>query len=328
MKVQELRQLLTTIDRELLEKAFVESYKQFSKHQKEEVDQLICDILAGKSAKESGKKEEISFEELEQQIKEFIKNAYEQNYFIPNQIIPKHQRPKWRFLVKGYIKELEKITAENEYYSRMVKLLTDLYHLICEACNYYLFSTDDPFRSIGWKQSDLFQILVKKTFEAGYPRESISSLLLTAATGGLSRESLHIEQELVLLSELKTSDVKYMAIEEAKKLIEERQKKLQGLGKYDNQQYTLKEAVNQLCGMVLLISIKLAEPESAIQYYFKNCKESDKEIVLYRALDLIDWVEEDELWIAVYEYGLKKNIKPRDSLNREYQKRKNDSKVK
>lgn len=45
MKVQELRELLKTADRELLEKAFVESYKQFSKGKKEEVDQIITGIF-------------------------------------------------------------------------------------------------------------------------------------------------------------------------------------------------------------------------------------------------------------------------------------------
>jgi len=67
---------------------------------------------------------------------------------------------------------------------------------------------------------------VTKTFAAGYSRESISKLLLLAATGGLSRESLYVEQEIVLVNGLRTSDVKYIAIEEAKKLIEERINKL------------------------------------------------------------------------------------------------------
>ena len=44
MKVQELRQVLSKADRSLLEKAFVESYKNFPKRQKEEIDQIIKDI--------------------------------------------------------------------------------------------------------------------------------------------------------------------------------------------------------------------------------------------------------------------------------------------
>lgn len=323
MKVQELRQLLSTVDRALLEKAFVESYKQFSKSKKEEVDQIIHDVLEGKSADKPKEEAPASFADLEQQIKVFIENAYAQNYFAPNRIIPKNQRPKWRFMVKNFIKELQKIPENDENYSKSVKLLTDLYLLICSACHYYLFSTEDPFRSIGWGQADFFQAVVKRTFGKGYSREAISALLSYAVTGGLSRESLHIEQEMALLQELKTSDVKYMAIEEAKKLVEERDNKLKKLGKYDNQRYYLKESINELCGMILMITIALAEPEKGVPYYFKNCEECDKEITLYRALGRVDYMEDNDLWLQVYKYGIAQKIDPRDSLKKEYQKRKN-----
>ena len=167
MKIQELRNLIKDADRELLEKAFAESYKQFTKHQKEEVDQIINNVLEGKNVKESKKEEPLDFKALQIQITEFLKNAYAQNYFAPNRIIPKSQRPKWRFMVKNYIKELEKIPTENENYSDSVKLLTEIYCLLCEACNYYLFSTDDPFRSVGWEQPDLFRLVVKKNLVEG-----------------------------------------------------------------------------------------------------------------------------------------------------------------
>ena len=322
MKVQELRDLLKASDREHLEKAFVECYKQLRKGQKEEIDPVLTDILDGKAAEMKKAASTVSFEELKGQITEFTENAYAQNYFAPNRVVPKSQRPKWRFMVKNFIKELGKIPPESENYPEAVKLLTDLYLLLCEACNYYLFSTDDAFRSIGWEQPKLFELLVKKTFAAGYTRENISSLILYAATGGLSRESLHIEQEIALLRELKTSDVKYIAVEEAKKLIEERIKNLKGLEKYDNRQYELEEAVNELCGVILLISIALAEPEKGIEYYFKNYRENDKEITLCCALDLIECTSEDDLWIKVYEYGLQKKVKPREQLRRQYEERK------
>lgn len=322
MKVQELRQLMSKADREHLEKAFAESYKQLRKAQKEEIDSILIDILEGKTGEKKKKEEKLSFEELEQQINIFIENAYAQNYLAPNRVIPKNQRPKWRFLVKNFIKELEKITVEDDDHPKAVKLLTDLYRMICYACDYYLFSTEDPFRSIGWEQPDLFGLLVKKTFAAGYTREDISRLLLCACTGGLSRESLHIVQEMVLLQELKTSDVKYMAVEEAKKLVDERTGMLAGLKKYDSKRFSLEGAVDELCGMVLLITIALGEEEQGIDYYFKRSREEDKEIILYRALDRVDWMEKDDLWLKVYEYGVRKKIEPRKRLKEEYEKRK------
>lgn len=319
MKVQELRRLLSASDREHLEKAFVECYKNLSKAKKEEADPTITDILEGKTVEHKKAEGIADFEELEQRITTFIDNAYAQNYLAPNRIIPKRQRPKWRFMVKGFIKDLEKIPPESGDYAKAVKLLTDLYRMICYACNYYLFSTDDAFRSIGWVQSDLFELLVKKTFAVGYTRENISQMLLYAVTGGLSRESLYVEQETVLIGALKTSDVKELAIEEAKKLVEANTEKLTGLGKYDNKRYALESAIGELCGMILLLFVALSEPDQGVAYYFQKSPGDNKEITLYCALELIGMMEEDDLWMKVYEYGLKKKIKPRDWLREKYE---------
>ncbi len=102
MKVQELRVLLKKADREKIEKAFVESYKQFSKAQKEEADRIIADILSGEVLKKQDNAQQIDFIALKQEIEEFIENAYAQNYFAPNRVIPKSKRPKWRFLVRVF----------------------------------------------------------------------------------------------------------------------------------------------------------------------------------------------------------------------------------
>ena len=318
MKVQELRQLVGASDRGHLEKAFVETYKLLRKGQKEEFDQVMADILAGK-ATEKKTASPVSFDELEQQMMVFFENAYLDNYIAPNRTVPKAQRPKWRFMVKNFIKELEKIPLESESYSRAVKLLTDLYCLICEACNYYIFSTEDAFRSIGWEQQDLFELVVKKTFAAGYSRENISQLVLYATTNGLSRESLPVQQEFVLINGLRTSDVKMIAIEEVKKLIEERTSKLVRMGKYDDRRYHLEIEINELCTMFLALSITLAESEKGVEYYFKHAQNYNQEVTLYCALELIELMEEDDLWIKTYEYGVKKKIKPRDNLKTRYE---------
>lgn len=321
MKVQELRNLLASAERENLEKAFVECYKQLRKPQKEECDPVLAALLERKAAEQTKVDMSVDFETLVQQIDDFISNAYASNYFAPNRIIPKSKRPKWRFMVKNFIKELSKVSLDSDNYEKSVKLLTDLYCLICKACNVYLFSTEDPFRSIGWGQSDFFALVVSKTFANGYSREKIAQLLSYAVSGGLSRESLHIEQELVLLGSLKTSDVKYMAMEEAKKQVEEKESKLKALKKYDSRRYALEDTINELSSMIFLITVKLGEPEEGIKYFFSHSKERNDEITLYYALQLADWMDEKKLWLDVYKYGLSKKITPRDSLQKEYEKR-------
>lgn len=320
MKVQELRNLIAHAERGNVEKAFVECYKQLRKAQKEEIDAVICSILEGKEAEAKKADEPENFEELSRQIYDFMCNAYAGNYFAPNRLIPKSQRPKWRFMVKNFIKELSKIPVDNENYVKAVKQLTDLYKLICAACYTYLFSTEDPFRSIGWKQADFFALVVLKTFADGYSREKITLLLPLAVSGGLSMESLHIEQGFVLLNALKTSDVKYMAIEEAKSIIKEKEGKLAGLKKYDSR-YELEDMINELCSLIFLITIELGEAEDGITYFFEHEKDWDEEITLYRALELVDFMEDDRLWLEVYKYGLTRKIRPRDRLQEEYEQR-------
>ena len=220
MKIQEFRELIKKADRPLLEKAFAECYKQFSKSKKEEIDLLVQEILSGRDSG-GAKKQEVNFEELEKQIDWFAQNAYAQNYLVPNRIIPKNQRSKWRFQVMNFIKQLQKIPADSEYSQRAADCLEKIYKVLAAGCNVYLFSSDDPFSSVQWKQEELFHLLVTMTFRTGYSREKIRRLLPLTSSGGLSRWSLYIGNQLAFLSALNTSDLKYMAIEEAKELIAE-----------------------------------------------------------------------------------------------------------
>lgn len=320
MKVQELRQLLSSADRVLLEKAFVESYKQFSKAKKEEVDGIIFEVLQGTAKSSEKKAGDLDFDALDLEIVEFLENAYAQNYFAPNRFVPKSKRPKWRFMVKNYIKALEKIPAGDGNYARAVELLTDLYAMLCYACSYYLFSTDDPFRSVGWKQPELFNLVAKKAFEGGYTRENITDMIIAAAQDGLSREALHEMQLVVLCNRLETEEAKRMALDIARELRSQGCEKLEKSGSQDA--YFINERKNTLCSLVLLLGIVLGEPGESVAFFFKYCMEWDKEIILYRALDLADWAGgDDQLWVDIYKYGLKQKIKPREALVKEYKER-------
>lgn len=322
MKVQELRELLKISDRPLLEKAFVESYKQFSKRQKEDIDVMISDILSGKDLKKLKQESAVDFDQLDQEIRIFLNNAYAQNYYTPNRIIPKSQRPKWRFLVKNYIKELQKIPAEDKNHKRAVTLMMEIYAMLCEACCYYLFSTEDPFRSIGWEQPDLFDAVVKMSVEDGLTQEHIASLIKLATSRGVSMEAMHIQQEAILICELQTDTAKRIAIDISQKLVEEKKAMLANLGKNSNSRYYAEELINELCGMILILMHMLGETESGISYYFKNIQESVKSARLYPALRIADFTDDDLLWIRIYEYGLRKKMKTDPSMQENYEKKK------
>lgn len=73
--------------------------------------------------------------------------------------------------------------------------------------------------------------------------------------------------------------------------------------------------------MVLILTIALAEPETGVKYFFEHSKDMDREITLYRALELVEWVGTDELWIEVYRYGLAQKIVPRSNLQAQYKEK-------
>lgn len=322
MKVQELRELLRLTERPLLEKAFVESYKQFSKHQKEDIDIIISDILSGKDPKKIKQESAVDFDHLEQEIRIFLENAYAQNYYAPNRVIPKNQRSKWRFLVKNYIKELQKIPPADKNHTCAVKLMTDIYAMLCKACCYYLFSTEDPFRSIGWEQPDLFDVLVRMSAVDGFTQEQIASLINLATDRGLSMEALHIQMEAILISELNTDTAKRIAVDISQKLIEEKKSMLAKLNKNASSRYNLEETINELCGMILLLMNMLGETEAGITYYFKNVQTFKKTEGLYQALRTANFIDDDLLWIKIYEYARRKKINPDQSTREEYEKKK------
>lgn len=319
MKITELRKMLSTTSDTDLKKALIETYKLLPKNKKDEADVLIESIIKGVDPKKVVPK--VDYEKLSKEIHRFLSNAYEQNYLKPNRVIQKKDRPKWRFLVKNYVKELDNVNVDHPFYDEAVVLLTNLYNMMCYACNYYLFSSADPFQSVGITQTDFYDILTKKTLAKGYTTEACTNLLICATQSGLSAMSLNLYQEINLISHLNASNQLHSAIECAKDLVISTKDKLNKASNRNNQ-YFLKEQINNLCDFILMAKIEVKEyDEDAFKYYFGNHIDHEEEITLYCALDLVRYSDDDddELWIQIYEYGVKKRkIKPRDRLKEMY----------
>lgn len=322
MKIAELKKMIDKVDDALLKKILVEVYKNVPNTKKYELDETITSILSGDGKKKVERVDTPNYDKLKDEIDEFLENAYAQNYFAPNRTIPKKDRPKWRFLVKRYVKELCNINVNSGNYDSAVDLLIRLYRMMCYACNCYLFNTEDPFNSVGISQYDFYEILASRILAKGYTKENLTVLLMCACTGGLSRESLNYSQEALLLSKLDNVEQISLAIDMAKDLANQANKKLKELGKNYNS-YTIEDDINNFTDFVFIAMIKLEEYDEAIEYYFNNHIDRDNEITLYCALVLVDWyAEDDDLWIKYYEYGIKKRkIKPRDNLKEEYKEK-------
>ncbi len=323
MKVTELRKLLNDANEEVLKKTIVEVYKHVPTSKKQDVDVAIENVLSGNPIKKVKPVEKVDYAKLSAEINCFLENAYAQYYYVPNKVVSKKERPKWRFHVKRYVKEFDKVSIDNDFYKEAVELLIKLYRMMCYACDYYLFSSTDTFQSVGISQYDFFELITKKALAKGITEEAITTLILCSATGGLSRNSMYVEQEMLLLSYLHTNDVLQLTVNKSKELVDAATKKIVKENGYSTRRYLLQREIQNFCDVILMSEIKLGEFEEGYVYYFDHVKERDLEVVLYCALDIIEmYTEDDNLWIECYEYAVKnRKVNPRDYLKESYIKK-------
>lgn len=327
MTISELREILKQCKEDDIKLLAVELYKAMPKKLKEEkeIDQMIKDIVAGernkRSSKQSSKK--VTAEELRGEIELFLENAYAQNYFAPNRSIPKKERPKWRFKVKAYIKDLSSISGEGEDGKLAAQLLEKLYKMLCYGCQYYIFNTEDTFYSIGMEQKTLLDLVIKKNFENGIDRESISRMVSIATGMGVSRNTLYSSLLVVLVSNLKTTDSREIAIEEAKAQSGKLDKEWHSLSQkksswWNMDSYERKENIEHLTELIFRLFVNLCEYDEGIDYYKKHIQNVNNEVNLYCLLQLLFEYDLKDYWMREYEAAVKKKVAPRESLQRVY----------
>ena len=163
MKITEFRSIVQKAERSPLETIAGELYKSIPKAKKEELDEAIQQILNGETPAAKKPADPVSFPKLSEEIKTFLSHVDAGYYNEPNRIVPKQKRSKWRFEVMRFINELETFSGDEA-----ASLYLELYNRLAYGCGYYIFSSDDPFRSIGSRQGDFYPRLVAKYFSNGF----------------------------------------------------------------------------------------------------------------------------------------------------------------
>ena len=285
--------MLSGAERSLLEKAFVESYKKFTKAQKEKADLLIQAVLAGETPPKAPKKQPLDFETLEKQINRFIQNVQEGNYTL--------QR---RLPFKRFIKELDQVKPDSEHFEQAVSLLSDLYFLASQVYAMNPFFIDDVYRSIGISQSDFYLLLAEKTFCSGYSWQNVASMARIACTCILGLDTFHLELPLEFAALLPTPDVCNIAIEECKREVQERLDRLSKPSKNTSfPNCDPEDEINRFCDLILILYIQLGEVEQGCKYYFKNLIVPDRQSKSEFALEIALLVGDDADWIYIYKYA-------------------------
>ena len=195
--------------------------------------------------------------------------------------------------------------------------------MLCYGCRYYIFNTEDTFYSIGMEQEALLDLIIKKNFENGIDRESISRMVSIATGVGVSSNTLYSSLLAVLVSNLKTTDSREIAIEEAGAQSEGLEKGRNSLSQKKSSwssmdSYDCKENIEQLTELIFRLSVSLCEYDKGIDYYKKHIQNVDSEVNLYCLLQLLHEYDLRDYWIREYETAVKKKVEPRESLQRVY----------
>ena len=331
MTVAELKEELKKYNTEQLVKLIVELYKKIPKRLKEDddIDGTIKNAETLNAPKAGKQTEKPNIAELRKQVSEFVTNAMAQNYFAPNKTVPKTKRSKWRFEVKNYIRLLTAIPVESEGGKEATELLKELYNTLSYGCNYWIFTSDDPFRSVQIDQCDFLDAVISRKLREGMTEVNLKYCIDVVINSNVDRETLHSDLLCTFINNLKITDTKEKVIEILKKLKTELEINLQKpLAKkyyFDNhEEYNLKEKIRNIAETVLRLYIKMYEYENGIEYFNNNYIEKDEEILKYVLFKILEEYDLKNEWIKEYESSVKR-IKLRESLQKTYDCLKNNN---
>ena len=316
MKISELRLLIDDTSPDDLKQIIVEIYRALPKKTRENlaIDQLVKNPTATRAtAKAKAGAQSVDIDALKWELEEFLSDAYAQNYFAPNRFVPKSQRPKWRFKVKRFFKELNAAVAEPGTAETASELLEKLYQVLCYACDVVIFSAYDPFQAVGIAQTEFLDaVLGLKALhlELG---EFIDQGLVLIRDSRLNRYTLGSNLVQVLVDRLRTPESLEMAIERAAQLISDPDPVPD-----QKREYSSADRTNRLVEFGFLAYIKLSDYDNAIGFFNRHYTRGAPEITLYVLLEWLRSLHRDDLWQREYERAVQEGIKPRDSLARAY----------
>lgn len=311
----------------------VEIYKVIPKRIKEEkkIDDLLTnpDEYVERCRRRKRTPQVTDIHELSDEIETFVDYAYKQYYFAPNRYVPKKERPKWRFIAKRFFKELVQASgsSDSETVALASELLEKLYKVLCYGCGYAIFSSDDPFRSIGISQQDFFRQLLVLKWEVEGKEDFIKNAIMLVIENGLSTETLYSDLLSIIVEMLRTTAMRELAIRQCDLLRNEIRQKLDAervrdkkhsYGGFRHYDYAMKTKNNNIVTMALLCYASLHEYDEGIKYFQKYYMERDEEIALWVLLRWLFHFNQKEHWIRVYENAVERGITPRHQLRKVY----------
>ncbi len=336
MKVAELRALLDRYGADQLRLLVVETYKLLPRRVREDsaIDDLVRDPRPRpRAARENRAAPPPDIETLADEVGAFLEFANRQYYIAPNRLVPKSERPKWRFLVKRFVRQLTEAAGDEDALPQAADLLGRLYRLLCLACGQWVFNTDDPFRSVGIEQADLLGQVLALDRARLPPGEFVPHALELVVESELDRSTLSTGLIEALGEQLPTPALRELAIAACTRRIAEIDRehaaaRRQRRGGKDRapafgrevSDYRVRSRINRLAETGFRCHLALGDPDSAVRYFARHWRENDPEVKLYVLLSHLLQLRLKERWLAAYDEAVAKGVQPRKSVKEAYQK--------
>lgn len=324
MKVEEIRSALREWPLEDILKLFSIAYRRLPKETKEEIDELIQAGPKAKAAPKPKKPARRAFKDIYAEAEKLIDNATEGNYYYTNRAVSKKQRSNWRFTVKGLIKELETFQPGEPDYVPSCFLLLDIYDILGRATSFYTFASQDPYHTLGYEsQRQCFQSFTDRVLKA--PEEELLKRLIQAGCNGDNDyASVDCEFHQVLL-EAFAEDLPHARALAGQLFAPVREDynihyKGRFLGMITEEQIICHSRYDSLVWFIAATYVWEGRPLDAYAYVREENPngKNGPEIDLYHLLNY--YANDRENFLPIYEAALKDGIKPREELQKQYQK--------
>ncbi len=287
MKITDLRKIVKTKKKAELEELVIKLYKLIPKA-KIETSSIDLEIDANQVYIEAAPQNNSKVEDkLLSEIKFFIGNFLSQNYGIPNRIIPKAKRSKWRFEVMGYMKEIDILWDKSDRKKEFADLYTELYKALCEGCRFYLVSSEDVFASIRLPQEEFLSKLISRINQVYAGNELYSKIIQLLELNGLSRETTYSDLYWTVTSTL-NSPLFLEELFERLWLRYETNKSEYVIKKEKDRYFSKYELERQLEGLIIVL-VALLDFEKVKKIVHQECHfyDKDKEIIYYIVIRIL-----------------------------------------
>ena len=318
MNLPELRDLIKKHQPDELRQIIVEMYRVMPRKLREDkhVDDMLQDITTYLQVGKSLAKVEppVDMAHLKAKIDIFVEYAYQQYYFAPNNFIHKKDRPKWRFIVRSFILDLQKQPMDGDSGILATDLLDNIFRMVSHASHYYLFNTNDPYRSIGISQIELLDIILTRRMQSGSLDDAIKKSVAMTIESYADMSIGKLSMIYCLVRHLRSADARSIALRHSLDLkvkMNPVQQDKRKRSRDSSSDYYAIEKYNSLIAQISILKILSGDNQDAVRYFHENYR-GRAEDRIHALLGLLEYYELDDLRKKEHEAALKKGIKIRE----------------